>query len=88
MQKNLFDMDNQNEKQFVTGFNHGYLLAKYLPELLVKLIKSLKPANEYFQGFFSGSKEYELEVSRNELADLKQIRDKSRDRKRNVERDL
>ncbi len=45
------------EKRFTRGFNHGYLLAKYTPSLLAKLVKRLTPSNDYFQGFFSGSKE-------------------------------
>jgi hypothetical protein len=75
----------EEEKQFISGFNNGYLLAKYLPELLAKIRKSVTANNEYFQGFVSGKKEYEFEQSRKQLDELKEIR-KAPDR--NVERDL
>ena len=61
--KNLFDMDDQQEKQFITSFNNGYLLAKNLPELMLELIKNLTPTNEYFQGFFSGSRDHTLQAT-------------------------
>ena len=76
-----------NEKQFIRGFNHGYDLARYAPGLLSILIGSLKPTNEYFKGFFSGKDEYEMEKSKSQLDDLGQIRSRSKDRERNIERD-
>jgi hypothetical protein len=70
----------QGEQQFVTGFNNGYLLAKHEPDLLTKLVKTLEPKNDYLSGFFSGKEEFELEVQKNQLNELGNIRNKSKDR--------
>ena len=79
-------MDTQ-EKQYIRGFNHGYLLTKHLPELVTSLIKNIKETtNEYFSGFFSGKEEYELEVSRIHLGELQQLRNKAKDREHDVEK--
>ncbi|MCB9227526.1 MAG: hypothetical protein H6578_10210 [Chitinophagales bacterium] len=41
------------------GFNHGYILAKYLPSLTTELFPSLSKNNSlYKMGFESGIKEY------------------------------
>ena len=87
LDKDRILFSKSKELTFPMGIN-GYLFAKYFPELLIKLIKNLTPTNEYFQVFFSGSKEFEMEVSRNELSDLDRIRREVGDREWNVERDL
>ena len=81
-------MDEQQEKQFITGFNNGYLLAKFLPELLIRLVKNLTPTNEYFQGFFSGSKEFEMENSKRQLDDLRRIRTQTKRLGRDFEKEI
>ena len=79
---------NAQEQQYIRGFNHGYLLTKHLPDLVAKLVKDIKETvSEYMAGFFSGKKEYELEFSRNQLNELKKIRNRSKDRERDVEKD-
>ena len=70
----------QPTKQYVNGFNSGYLLAKYMPNLLSKIVKNIDSANDYFVGFFSGKEELELENSRGHIDDLARLRDKSGDR--------
>ncbi len=76
-----------NEQQFIVGFNHGYLLTKHLPDLVDKLVKQLLAStNDYLLGFFSGKEEYELEVARLELNDLRRIRKDTNDK--NLEQDL
>lgn len=66
-------MDN-NEQQFTKGFNHGYLMEKYTPSLLKKIIKSINPSSEYFQGFFSGKRKYEVEKNKYHEDDLIKLR--------------
>lgn len=69
-----------NEQQYIQGFNHGYLLTKHLPDLVAKLVKQLQATtSDYLSGFFSGKEEYELEHSREQLNQLKSIRNKSQD---------
>lgn len=68
------------DKRYIQGFNHGYLLTKHLPDLVVKLITSIREIkNDYTVGFFSGKEEYELEVSKTYLTELQQLRGKSKD---------
>ena len=68
------------QEQYVRGFNHGYLLTKHVPDLVGKLVVSLKaPTNDYLSGFFSGKEEYELELKHEKLDDLDQIRRKAND---------
>ena len=75
------------EQQYIKGFNHGYLLTKHLPELVANLVKQIKAnASDYLAGFFSGKEEWELEFSRAQLDELKQLRDKSNDRDQDLER--
>lgn len=78
---------NNQEQQFIRGFNHGYLLARYLPDLMSKIVKSINSTSDYFQGFFSGEKEWDLENSRSQVAGLNRIRTESKSRERNIERD-
>lgn len=75
-----------NETQFVTGFNSGYLLAKYEPQMLNALLKDIQPINSYVQGMSSGQKEYELLQTKSHLDELEQIRKYNRDEK-DLERD-
>jgi hypothetical protein len=53
-------MESQ-EQQFQKGFNNGYLLAQYKPELAEQVTKDLKPENDYLDGLLSGKQEYEME---------------------------
>jgi len=76
------------EKKYIQGFNSGYLLAKHEPALLSKIITGLTPANDYLEGLFEGKEQLELENTRNKLNDLQQLRDKSRDRENDLDRDL
>ncbi len=71
------------EQMYGVGFNHGYLLEKYMPDLVAKMTKTLVVSDEYTEGFFDGKDEYEIERSENELNDL---RNEARDRDRDTER--
>jgi len=80
-------MDDQ-DKKFTKGFNNGYLLAKYQPDLFEKIEKSSNPANEYFKGMLSGGKEYEHEKKIIRLEDQKQKKiDPKHDKANNVDKE-
>lgn len=70
------------EIKFTRGFNSGYLLAKYLPELMSKINPSLSTENDYSHGFLLGSKEYELE----RMNELRRVRNKDRGREKGLSR--
>ena len=79
-------MSNQ-EKLYIKGFNSGYLLAKYMPVLLTKIVKNVSPTNDFVEGLFSGKEEYELEYSRTQLDELNLLRNKSENREKGFERE-
>ncbi|MGB5023763.1 MAG: hypothetical protein WBO44_00360 [Saprospiraceae bacterium] len=70
-----------SEKQFIAGFNSGYILAKYEPQMLTALMKSIQPINSYISGMSFGQKEYEFEQTKIQLNELRQIRQKDLDKK-------
>jgi hypothetical protein len=68
------------EIQYKEGFNNGYLLAKYEPNISDQLPKDTHSPNLYLQGFFSGKDEFEKSnVIEQEMQNLETIRAKGRD---------
>jgi len=57
----------QQEQQFIKGFNHGYLLARHEPDLLKKIVSNKNDHNEYFKGLVSGKQEHDLEKMQKRL---------------------
>lgn len=68
-----------NERQFIKGFNSGYFLAKYEPEIINVILKGISPVNSYISGMVNGRKKFELEHANSHLNELLLIRKKSRD---------
>lgn len=67
-------------EKYTKGFNHGYVIKKYQPELYNKLIKtSIK--NNYLQGLEDGGNELQREKIKT-LTRLQQLKnlDQSKDR--------
>ncbi|HRG33568.1 MAG: hypothetical protein WBP33_07570 [Saprospiraceae bacterium] len=67
-----------NEKQFINGFNSGYLLAKYEPQMLTTLFNNIQPMNSYISGLYFGQQEFELEQTKNQIRDLSKLRQTTR----------
>ena len=76
------------EKQYSNGFNNGYQLSKYEPDLLSKLIKNIQPSAGYLEGFFSGKEEYEIEKAKEKLDDLDRLRKTPKERGQELGREL
>ena len=55
------------DKDYLKGFNQGYLLAKHEPTLLKTLLKGKLPENEYFKGINAGKDEYNIEKMKSRL---------------------
>lgn len=52
----------KNDDQILEGFNDGYIIQKYEPELAQVLMANLTGVDiPYIQGFLSGAKEFILE---------------------------
>lgn len=78
-------MEDQ-EALFIKGFNGGYLLEQYEPNLLAKVLKTLNLSNDYLEGLSSGQKEYQQERIRLEMERLSQLRDKGKDLNKEISR--
>lgn len=50
-------------REYLNGFNHGYFLHKYEPELLEDVLKSPQVDNQYFEGLKDGKAEFNKELS-------------------------
>lgn len=75
-----------NEKQFIKGFNNGYLLAKYEFYSIAHLLINIRSINSYVDGIKYGVEEFQMEQKREHIASLKFIRDKSKQENRDKER--
>jgi hypothetical protein len=52
----------KNDDQILDGFNDGYTIQKYEPELANQMIANLDGVDEpYMKGFVAGAKEYQME---------------------------
>ncbi|MCK9404391.1 MAG: hypothetical protein M0Q26_13455 [Chitinophagaceae bacterium] len=71
--------------EYVRGFNHAYLLAEHEPQLLSDITRSVNPSNEYFEGFFSGKAEWELEQSKSEFNEIEQLREPQEEHNRDLD---
>lgn len=70
-----------NEKQFIIGFNAGYLLAEYEPKIITVLLEQIRPVNSYISGMCLGQKEFELEQTKSHLNKLRKLRQNNREEK-------
>lgn len=52
----------KNDDQHLEGFNDGYIIQKYEPELANQMIANLDGVDEpYMKGFVAGAREYQME---------------------------
>ena len=70
-----------NEKQYIAGFNNGYILANHEPLTLSSVVKGLQSDNSYIKGLLQGQLEFEKVQSRYRLNELSRLGDKSIDKK-------
>lgn len=63
----------QESQTYIAGFNSGYKLQKYSPELFEKLKGSLDESRDYDRGLVEGAKEWDREKEKARLAELDQI---------------
>lgn len=74
------------ERQYIQGFNNGYILAKFEPDLLNTVSQSIAPINSHLEGLFNGKEQFEFENSRNRLFELQELRHKSQNREKGFEK--
>jgi len=56
-------METQPSKEYLKGFNQGYLIKENKPELFQQ-VQSVKTKNDYLLGFRAGGDEYEKTVTK------------------------
>lgn len=72
------------EELYKRGFNAGYMMQKYDPDLLAKFTTSQNPDNVYIKALAAGGRQFEKDLKREELSkslnqiNKKQEQDKSR----------
>ncbi len=66
------------EELFKKGFNFGYILSKFNPELSKKITIKPNPASNFHNGLVWGKKEFEKELVKTRENDLKKIRKNTR----------
>jgi len=71
-------------KEYLKGFNNGYLLRKHQPMLMKDLEKGIKGDSHYVQGLKDGNVEYERELNRK----LERVQQKSQFKNRGRDLDL
>lgn len=54
--------DNKTEERYINGYNDGYLLSRFEPDLLKKISKQPIEGNPYFDGMAAGSKAHAREL--------------------------
>lgn len=69
-----------NEELFKKGFNFGYILSKFNPELSKKITSKPNPASNFHNGLVWGKKEFENEFLKTRENEIKNIRSKEKSR--------
>ncbi|MBK6354265.1 MAG: hypothetical protein IPF46_12950 [Saprospiraceae bacterium] len=72
-------MTENNENQFIRGFNQGYVLAQFEPDVLTLILKNYKPINSYFSGLSFGQKEFILDQTFNAISYLRKSKTLEKD---------
>jgi len=72
-------LNMEKEKKYITGFNTGYFLSKYELGLVNKFLQNLPLSGDFFQGFFAGRREVELENMREQHNHLRCLRNSGKE---------
>ncbi|TDI70669.1 MAG: hypothetical protein E2O88_03200 [Bacteroidetes bacterium] len=67
-------------KEYIKGFNNGYLLRKHQPMIMKNLEQGIKGDSPYVQGLKDGNVEYELELNRKLELHQQKSKNKSMDK--------
>lgn len=67
------------EKDFIKGFNQGYILRKYNQKQYEGLSNGITTESEYFDGLREGAHEAALEINKDRLNELENLRSRGDD---------
>jgi hypothetical protein len=77
------ELSPKEEAEFTRGFNNGYVIGKYDPELAKELQGSIKLDSQLASGLYHGLNQYALEQERERIKQLDELRKRSKDKDRN-----
>lgn len=81
-------MKKLNEKEYIKGFNEGYLISKDLPNLAIQLSKT-ETTDSRGQGLRDGIEQFDLEKSKSRIPEsFKTKRGFEKNKKDERERDI
>lgn len=63
----------EQQQTYIKGFNDGYKLARYSPDLYEKLKESLNSEVEYDNGIIEGAAQWEKEKENDRLRQLEEM---------------
>lgn len=69
-----------NDNLYTWGFNNGYLLARERPGLLEDILKGPNKQDEFIAGMVAGKHEYEMEMGKERMEELRNLRDQNIDK--------
>jgi len=61
------------ELTYTKGFNQGYKIARYSPEIFDMLKDTLSQENEFHKGILEGASQWDKEKEQNRLAELNEL---------------
>lgn len=73
-----------NKKKYINGFNSGYIMATYIPDLLNSITLNLRPTTDYLEGIFDGKLQRELENMREQVQIISDIRSNTNNKDREI----
>lgn len=79
--------EQQPSTEFVRGFNDAYILAAHEPTLLSDMCRSLNPSNDFFDGFFAGKDQWQIEQELNNEKELGALRSRSKEKDRDADKE-
>ena len=69
----------EEKDMFQRGFNDGYQMARFEPDLLKQILKSKgSNDNEYLEGLDNGKRQHEKELIQQQIREAQQSRDRGR----------
>lgn len=71
----------QNKEQYTKGFNQGYNLKKYHPNLYQRLMSAMHGENFYKESLADGAKQFEKEELQKQLKTKLDLQEKNEDSK-------
>jgi len=83
---NAFLKKPDDERAYQHGFNSGYHLSKYEPEIAHMLIVPQQNSGEYYQGLLNGKQEYEMEKIKDRLNEISKNKSEKDDKDVDKER--